>query len=204
MRIATASVRTGFVMTWFYKGCGVRRDTRVPPYGGVTRSAVGRADVGIGPYESITRSAVVIGRSDVGIAPYGGETEIHLLSGGRGRTPPLRRATRGAEEESPSHGCAVPAPFRQGVAGRRGVRIATAGVRTGFAMTVFCKGSVQGWAAGWGQPALRSVARSAVGRADVVGSGPYERARGPYGRAVGDAGPYERSQEVQWLLGGAM
>ena len=114
MRIATASVRTGFVMTWFYKGCGVRRDTRVPPYGGVTRSAVGRADVGIGPYESITRSAVVIGRSDVGIAPYGGETEIHLLSGGRGRTPPLRKATRGAEEESPSHGCAVPAPFRQG------------------------------------------------------------------------------------------
>ena len=74
----------------------------------------GRADVGIGPYESVTRSAVVIGRSDVGIAPYGGETEIHLLSGGRGRTPPLRRATRGAEEESPSHGCAVPAPFRQG------------------------------------------------------------------------------------------
>ena len=42
----------------------------------------GRADVGIGPYESVTRSAVVIGRSDVGIAPYGGETEIHLLSGG--------------------------------------------------------------------------------------------------------------------------
>ena len=83
------------------------------------------------------------------------------------------------------------------------MRIATASVRTGLAMTVFCKGSVQGWAAGWGQPALRSVARSAVGRADV-GIGPYERARGPYGRAVGDAGPYERSQEVQWLLGGAM
>ena len=36
----------------------------------------------IAPYESVTRSAVVIGRGDVGIAPYGGETEIHLLSGG--------------------------------------------------------------------------------------------------------------------------
>ncbi len=33
-----------------------------------------------------------------------------------------------------------------------------------------------------------------VRRADV-GIGPYERARGPYGRAVGDAGPYER---VSW------
>ena len=29
-------------------------------------------------------------RADVGIGPYGGETEIHPLSGGRGRTPPLR------------------------------------------------------------------------------------------------------------------
>ena len=28
------------------------------PYGEVTRSAVGRADVGIGPYEEVTRSAV--------------------------------------------------------------------------------------------------------------------------------------------------
>ena len=35
-------------------------------------------------------------------------------------------------EESPSHGFAVPAPFRQG---GRGERIATAGVRTGLGMT---------------------------------------------------------------------
>ena len=32
-------------------------------------------------------------------------------------------------------------------------------------------------------------------RRDDVGIVPYERARGPYGRAVGDAGPYER---VSW------
>ena len=36
-----------------------------------------------------------------------------VQAGRRGRRP-LRRATRGAEEESPSHGFAVPAPFRQG------------------------------------------------------------------------------------------
>ena len=66
------------------------------------------------PLRKITRSAVVIGRGDVGIAPYGGETEIHPLSGGRGRTPPLRRATRGAEEESPSHGEAVTTPLPKG------------------------------------------------------------------------------------------
>ena len=66
------------------------------------------------PLRRVTRSAVLIGRGDIGIGPYGGETEIHLLSGGRGRTPPLRRATRGAGKESPSHGFAVPAPFRQG------------------------------------------------------------------------------------------
>ena len=40
-------------------------------------------------------------------------------------------------EESPTHGFAVPAPFRQGGRGDRG-RIATASVRTGFAMT-HCK-----------------------------------------------------------------
>ena len=44
------------------------------------------------PYGGATRSAV--GRDDVGIVPYG-------------------YITRGAGKESPSHGCAVPAPFRQ-------------------------------------------------------------------------------------------
>ena len=37
LRIATASVRTGFAMTWFF-----------------ARGAVGRADVGIGPYGVFT------------------------------------------------------------------------------------------------------------------------------------------------------
>ena len=41
MRIATASVRTGFAMTCFF-----------------ARGAVGRADVGIGPYGGVTWSAV--------------------------------------------------------------------------------------------------------------------------------------------------
>ena len=64
------------------------------------------------------------------IGPYGGVQEVRL--NGASRTPPptecnkkcgragrcghrpLRRVTRGAGKESPSHGCAVPAPFRQG------------------------------------------------------------------------------------------
>ena len=54
-------------------------------------------------------------RADRGVLPYG-------------------EVARGAGKESPSHGFAVPAPFRQG-AERTGVRIATASVRTGFAMT---------------------------------------------------------------------
>ena len=44
-------------------------------------------------------------------------------------------------EESPSHGFAVPAPFRQGAEGTGG-RIATASVRTGFAMTPLTRGAV--------------------------------------------------------------
>ena len=40
--------------------------------------------------------------------------EVRYKTGGRGRTPPLRRVTSSAEEESPRHGFAVPAPFRQG------------------------------------------------------------------------------------------
>ena len=61
-------------------------------------------------------------------------------SRGRPQGSPLRRATRGAEEESPSHGFAVPAPFRQGGHGDGGGRIATAGVHTGFAMTGVLQG----------------------------------------------------------------
>ena len=59
--------------------------------------------------------------------------------GGRPQGSPLRMGCKGCGEESPSHGFAVPAPLRQGGQGGRGMRIATASVRTGFAMTVFCK-----------------------------------------------------------------
>ena len=51
MRIATASVRTGFAMTWFF-----------------ARGAVGRADVGIGHYGGFTRSAYMRAVGDA--APY--------------------------------------------------------------------------------------------------------------------------------------
>ena len=49
--------------------------------------------------------------------------------------------------------------------GVRGMRIATASVHTGFAMTVFCKKC--GTAGGRRRPPLRRVARSACVRADV-------------------------------------
>ena len=58
-------------------------------------------------------------RADVGIGPYGGLQEVRC------------------GEVSPSHGFAVPAPFRQGGQGDGG-RIVTASERTGFAMT-HCK-----------------------------------------------------------------
>ena len=46
MRIATASVRTGFAMTRFLQGVQWAGDRKGRPYGSVTWSAVGRADVG--------------------------------------------------------------------------------------------------------------------------------------------------------------
>ena len=90
MRIATASVRTGFAMTGFLQGVrygsGGRTGSSAPterveclrragdrkgrPYGSVTRGAVKRADVGIGPYGEVIDGAGC----------------------GRGRTPPLRTA----------------------------------------------------------------------------------------------------------------
>ena len=62
--------------------CPSRGRGRTLPLRSVARSAVGRADVGIGPYRYIARGA--------------------------------------GREESPSHGFAVPAPFRQGGWGGRG------------------------------------------------------------------------------------
>ena len=84
MRIARA--RCALAMTGGCKGTVGRRREGTPPYGGVTRSAVGRAVGDAGPYGelqevqwagdrkgrpygSVTRSAVR--RDDVGIGPYG-------------------------------------------------------------------------------------------------------------------------------------
>ena len=58
MRIATASVRTGFAMTVFCKKCGGTGRRRHRPPRMVARSACVRADVGIGPYGSATRGAM--------------------------------------------------------------------------------------------------------------------------------------------------
>ena len=69
MRIATAGVRTGFAMTWFFKGCRAGRFVReADPYGGVVRGAMGGRPQG-SPLRSFTRSAL---RADRGILPYGG------------------------------------------------------------------------------------------------------------------------------------
>ena len=77
MRIATAGVRTGFAMTPFTRGaeCGRRRGGGTPPYAfhGV-RCKAGRVVREADPYGSVTGRASGIGR---------------------GRTPPLRRVTRG-------------------------------------------------------------------------------------------------------------
>ena len=60
---------------------------------------------------------------------------------------PLRRVARSACVESPSHGFACPAPFRQGGLWGRGMRIATTSVRAGFAMTYYkkCGGRWHTW-----------------------------------------------------------
>ena len=76
------------------------------------------------PYGGATRSAGE--RDDVGIVPYGGFQEV------RGRNPPVT---------------ATPCqpPLGKGAEGT-GERIATASVRTGFAMTGgFVRGTVQGY-----------------------------------------------------------
>ena len=124
MRIATASVRTGFAMTG-YKECGkagrcrhrpLRRVTRgaakravgdAGPYGRIIGGVVGRADVGIGPYESVTRNAVQGSAGDRKGRPYGG---LQVVQGaGRCGHRPLRRVTRGAAKRAVG-GCGLPQP----------------------------------------------------------------------------------------------
>ena len=132
--------------------CPARGRPQGSPLRRVARSAVRRADVGIGPYESVTRSAVSgppgksakrcqwqmkragfeevprlaattvaanrLARRWATAGPYGSITRGAM--GGRPQGSPLRRVTRGAVKESPSHGFAVPAPFRQGGRGDGG------------------------------------------------------------------------------------
>ena len=90
--------------------CPARGRPQGSPLRRVTRDFVGRADVGSElsaasgrgsevsewPRSKFPASAVRqrgnFGHRNRIIGPYGGEAEIHPLSGGRGRTPPLRMA----------------------------------------------------------------------------------------------------------------
>ena len=106
--------------------------------------------------------------------PYGGIQGVRWFlwcvgeglcpSRGRPQGSPLRKRYKRCGEESPSHGFAVPAPFRQGGLGT-GERIATASVRTGFAMTGVLHGVR--WMPGRadrGRPPLRKCRNACVGR----------------------------------------
>ena len=80
-----------------------------------------------------------------------------------GQSPRALLGVRG--KESLSHGFAVPAPFGQGGARGRGRRIATASVRTGFAMTgSFTWGAVDARAGRPGGRPLRKCRNTCVGR----------------------------------------
>ena len=139
--------------------CGTRPagGQRRPPLRSVIRSAVERADVGIGPYESVTRSAFGIGRAGKSAKrrqwrmQRGDFEEVPRLAaatvaGNRlarrwAREPrPYGGVTRSAMRGGiPSHGFAVPAPFRQGSQGDGGCGLPRA--RCALAMTVFLQGA---------------------------------------------------------------
>ena len=120
MRIATGAERPrndrGFTRGAVYGGTHGSRSTAVHFVGqgpcalpGVQHKTDGRTEASA-PTEGNKRCS---GAGRCGHRPLRRENRNSSVIG-RGRTPPLRRATRGAEEESPSHGFAVPAPFRQG------------------------------------------------------------------------------------------
>ena len=80
-----------------------------------------------------------------GNPPLGGKAwgRGRRIATGAAGTGNDRGFTWGDGKESPSHSFAVPGPFRQGAKGT-GVRIATASVSTGFAMTwFFARGAVR-------------------------------------------------------------
>ena len=98
--------------------CPPGLDNATPCRAGPVCPAVGagktcRADVGIGPYGSATRGAMG-GRARV--TPTKAQQEVQWAGDRKGR--PYESVTRDAGKESPSHGFAVPAPFRQGGQGR--------------------------------------------------------------------------------------
>ena len=126
MRIATASVRTGFAMT-HCKKCG-------------TESAGGQ---GRPPLRRGWNACV--GRATARVAPTEALQEV------RDRNPPVTA--------SPCQ-----PPLGKGAVGT-GVRIATASVRTGFAMTGFCKECGTESAGGQRRPPLRRGWNACVGRA---------------------------------------
>ena len=68
----------------FCKGCGAKQagDREGRPYGGATRSAMGRDDVGIVPYGSITRGAM-------GGRPQGSPLRMRYKGCGTERNPPV-------------------------------------------------------------------------------------------------------------------
>ena len=90
--------------------CPPAPDNATPCRAGPVCPAVGAEKIRVGPSrtpaptDGLQEGAVC--RADVGIGPYGS-------------------VTRGAGKESPSHGFAVPAPFRQGGQGRGGLYGAT-------------------------------------------------------------------------------
>ena len=89
------------------------------------------------------------------LAFFGKWDKINRIRGDA-TAPEVRRPA-----ESPSHGFAVPAPLGKGAEGT-GVRIATASVRTGFAMTHCMKCDTSLGGRPQGSP-LQSVTRSAMG-----------------------------------------
>ena len=133
MRIATASLRTGLAMTWFLQEvrwagrCGHR------------------------PLRSVYRQDFVGGDAHIAPRPLQGARK-----NGRGRTPPLRKGCKrcGEVKNPPVTASPCQPPLGKGPRGR-GMRIATASLRTGLAMTWFLQGAGARPAGGQGRSPLR-------------------------------------------------
>ena len=164
LRIATASVRTGFAMTGgFARGAvvGGRRDTWVPPYTHFCRAGpvcpavgAGKLDSGRCRHRPLRKRILWCVGEGLSCPPSCQPTDGHCRTRQSGhfletgllhpplaalRRFPLPRATARVaptgglqgvrcKDVSPSHGFAVPAPFRQGGRGDGG-RIATGALR---------------------------------------------------------------------------